>query len=168
MTVGEVARRSGFTIKALRFYERRGLLPPSGRSPAGYRLYNEADLHRLEFIRQAKSLGLSLDQIRELTVSARNQTCSMTRPRLLHVLDERIRQTARQIEALRHLKKTLERRRRGVALRPPTDHARGYCACFEGSEGIVLIPAGRAIAGRERPSNAWNRTGRDRRGVLDS
>jgi DNA-binding transcriptional MerR regulator len=96
--VGEAARRSGFTIKALRFYERRGLLLPSGRSPGGYRLYNEADLRRLEFIRQAKSLGLSLDQTRELAVSARSQTCSMTRPRLLRVLDERIRQTARQIE----------------------------------------------------------------------
>src|SRR5262245_18584862 len=49
LTIGEVARRSGFSIKALRFYERRGLLPASGRSAGGFRLYSEADLHRLEF-----------------------------------------------------------------------------------------------------------------------
>jgi len=42
MTIGEVARRSGFTIKALRFYERRGLLPPSGRSAGKYRLYSRS------------------------------------------------------------------------------------------------------------------------------
>lgn len=141
VTVGEAARRSGFTIKTLHFYERRGLRPPSGRSPGGYRLYTEADLHRLEFIRQAKSLGLSLDQIRELAVSARNQTCSMTRPRLLRVLDDRIRQAARQIEALSRLKKTRARRRRTLALRPPTDHARRYCACLERSEGVALVPS---------------------------
>lgn len=138
LTIGEVARRSGFTIKALRFYERRGLLPPTARSEGGYRLYSEADLHRLDFVRQAKALGLALDQIRELVSSAREQSCSMTRPRLLSVLDERIRQTARQIETLTRLKKDLERRRRGLARRPPTDHGRGYCGCF--SEGAALIP----------------------------
>lgn len=132
LPIGEVARRAGFTIKALRFYERRGLLPPSGRSPGGYRLYSEADLHRLEFIRQAKTLGLSLDQIRELVVTARNQTCSMARPRLLHVLDERIRQSARQIETLSRLKKDLERRRRALTRRPSSDHARGYSPASKG------------------------------------
>lgn len=140
MTIGEVARRSGFSVKALRFYERSGLLPSSGRSAGGFRLYSEADLHRLEFIRQAKVLGLSLGQIRELVVTARDQTCSMTRPLLLRVLDERLRQTRGQIETLSRLKRELERRRRILARRPPTDHARGYCACFEGSDGVVLIP----------------------------
>src|SRR5206468_4714133 len=119
LTIGEVAQRSGFSIKALRFYESRRLLPPSGRSPSGYRLYSEGELHRLDFIRQAKALGLGLDQIRDLVSAARAQSCSMTRPRLLSVLDERIRQTARQIEALARLKKELERRRRGLARKPP-------------------------------------------------
>ena len=76
LTIGEVARRSGFSIKALRFYERRGLLPSSGRIAGGFRLYSEADLHRLEFIRQAKVLGLALDQIGELIATARHQSCS--------------------------------------------------------------------------------------------
>lgn len=93
-------------------------MPASGRSPGGYRLYTEADLHRLEFIRQAKALGLSLDQIRELVVTAREQTCSMTPPLLLRVLNERILQTARQIETLTRLKKELDRWRRALGGSP--------------------------------------------------
>lgn len=89
MTIGEVARRSGFTIKALRFYERQGLLPPCGRTSSGYRLYGEADLHRLEFIRQAKALGLTLGAIRDLVVSAQTPRRGTTRSRLLQVLAER-------------------------------------------------------------------------------
>lgn len=138
LTIGEVARHSGFTVKALRFYERRGLLPASGRSPGGYRLYAEADLHRLEFIRQAKALGLGLDQIRELVVTARRRTCAMTRPLLLGVLDERIAQTTRQIVTLNRLKGELERRRRALARRPPTDHGQGYCSCFHGAGDVAL------------------------------
>jgi hypothetical protein len=62
----------------------------------------------------------------------------MTRPRLLSVLDGRIRQTAEQIVTLTRLKKELERRRRELARRPPADHGRGYCSCFSG--GVALIP----------------------------
>src|SRR5712691_2452344 len=109
MTIGEIALRSGFTIKALRFYERQGLLPPSGRRAGGYRLYQEADIHRLEFIRQAKALGLTLDAIRELVVSARKQHRGMTRSRLLRILAERLAQPTRQIATLTRLKQELER-----------------------------------------------------------
>ena len=133
MTIGEVARRSGFTIKALRFYERRGLLPPSGRSAAGYRLYGEADLHRLEFVRQAKTLGLALDAIRELVVSARMPHGGMTRSRLSRILAERIAQTTRQIEMLAGLRQELERRRRALAR--PRAGGRGYCSCLDERAG---------------------------------
>lgn len=139
LTIGEVARRSGFSIKALRFYERRRLLPASGRSAGGFRLYSEADLHRLEFIRQAKALGLQLDKIGELLVTARERTCAMTRPLLLRILDERIRQTSGQIETLTRLKKELLRGRKTLARRPPSDHRQGYCACFEESGAVALV-----------------------------
>lgn len=139
LTIGDVAKRSGFSVKALRFYEHRGLLPASGRSAGGFRLYTDTDLHRLEFIRQAKTLGLQLDQIRELLIAARQRTCSMTRPLLLHILDERLRQTCGQIETLTRLKKELVRRRRTLAQRPPTDHGQGYCACFEESGAVALV-----------------------------
>lgn len=138
MTIGEVARRSGFTIKALRFYERRGLLPPSGRSAGKYRLYSEADLRRLEFIRGAKALGFALDAIRELVVAAREQPPGTARPRLLRVLGQRITQTGQQISMLTRLQKELERRRRSVAqqLRPASS-PRGYCTCLHEPRGVV-------------------------------
>jgi MerR family transcriptional regulator, copper efflux regulator len=131
LTIGEAAHRSGFTVKALRFYDRRGLLPPSARRPNGYRLYGENDLRRLEFIRQAKALGLTLAAIRELVVVARQSNGADTRPRLLRMLDEHIAQTARQIAALTRLHRELERRRRGLTRRSPPSHGRGYCTCLE-------------------------------------
>lgn len=139
LRIGELARRSGFSIKTLRFYERRGLLPAAARSAGGFRLYTEADLHRLQFIGQARALGLRLDQIRQLVVTARERTCAMTRPLLMKVLAERIRQTAGQIETLTRLKGDLEQRRRLLARRRPSDHGRGYCACFEDGQPAALI-----------------------------
>ncbi|HEU4370612.1 MAG TPA: MerR family transcriptional regulator [Methylomirabilota bacterium] len=130
MTIGEAARRSGFTVKALRFYERRGLLPPSGRRPSGYRLYSEADCHRLEFIRQAKTLGLTLEAIGDLVAAVRDARASGARPRLLRVLEERIAQTSQQIGALARLREELRRRRRTLALRPSPRRGRGYCTCL--------------------------------------
>jgi DNA-binding transcriptional MerR regulator len=130
MTIGEVSRRSGFTIRTLRFYERRGLLAPSARRPSGYRLYGEVDLHRLAFIRQAKALGLTLAGISELA-PAGHADGAVTRGKLLRVLGERIHQTTHQITTLTDLRKELERRRRALARRPRRRHGRGYCTCLE-------------------------------------
>lgn len=134
MTIGQASRRSGFSIKTLRFYERRGLLAPSTRSAGGYRLFTEADLRRLEFVRQAKTLGLTLNEIQELMKATRERTCAMTRPLLLRALDRRISETSRQIEALTQLRRTLQRSRRGLSRRPPTNHRLGYCSCL-GTDG---------------------------------
>lgn len=62
----EFAKRSGVTIRALHHYERLGLLKPFGRTSAGYRLYSDRDLVRLEQIVALKFIGFSLSQIREL------------------------------------------------------------------------------------------------------
>ncbi len=129
--IGQVARVTGLSIKAIRFYESRGLLPPAQRAESGYRLYTEADLHRLEFIKQAKALGLKLGEIRELAVTAREQACAMTRPKLLSVLEEQLSRTSRQIQTLMKLRRELQRRRRLLMSRPPTNHGQGYCACLE-------------------------------------
>lgn len=62
LTVGEVARRSGFAPSALRFYERQGLLR-STRTAGGQRRYERSVLRRLAFIRAARNIGLSLDEV---------------------------------------------------------------------------------------------------------
>ena len=147
MAIGQAPRRSGFTVKALHFYERRGLLPPTGRSPAGYRLYSEADLHRLEFIRQAKGLGLPLEAIRELVGAAREQPRGRARSKLLQLLAERISADRRADRALTRLRTELDRRRQAVARRAPRSSTeRGYCACLrdcsgEPSRRVILVAA---------------------------
>jgi MerR family redox-sensitive transcriptional activator SoxR len=64
LTVGEVARRSGFAPSALRFYEREGLIE-SSRTAGGQRRYERSVLRRLAFIRAARNIGLSLDEIKD-------------------------------------------------------------------------------------------------------
>lgn len=64
--IGEVAERAGLSLRTLRYYEEVGLVRPSGRSPGGFRLYDEADIERAMFVKQLKPLEFSLEQIREL------------------------------------------------------------------------------------------------------
>ncbi|MGH8114635.1 MAG: heavy metal-responsive transcriptional regulator [Rhodanobacteraceae bacterium] len=66
LTIGSVARRAGVGIDTIRYYEREGLLPLPQRRSSGYRDYGDAAIDRLRFIRRAKDLGFTLDEIREL------------------------------------------------------------------------------------------------------
>jgi MerR family copper efflux transcriptional regulator len=65
-TIGKIAGSAGVSVDTVRFYERTGLLPRAQRTASGYRLYAEATVDRLRFIRQAKMLGFSLEDIAEL------------------------------------------------------------------------------------------------------
>ena len=131
MKIGELADRSGFTVRAIRFYERRGLLTPAARRPSGYRIYTTLELHRLAFIRHAKALGLTLAAIHPLVSSFGQQNGVGTRRRLARVLDERIRQTADQLETLTALRAELRRRRRALVRRPRRRGACGVCTCLK-------------------------------------
>jgi MerR family copper efflux transcriptional regulator len=62
-TIGKLADRAGVGIDTVRFYERRGLLPKPQRTASGYRLYDEASINRIRFVRRAKQLGFTLDEI---------------------------------------------------------------------------------------------------------
>ena len=64
--IGQLAQRAGVAIDTVRYYERSGMLAPAGRLASGYRRYGEAELKRLRFIRRAKALGFTLDEIRAL------------------------------------------------------------------------------------------------------
>lgn len=66
MNISQAAEASGLTPRMIRHYEKIGLLPGTLRTAAGYRLFNEQDLHTLRFIQRARSLGFSIEQIGQL------------------------------------------------------------------------------------------------------
>lgn len=63
LLIGDLAKRAGVKPDSVRFYERNGLLPKPPRSANGYRVYDEAALKRLQFIKKAQALGFSLDEV---------------------------------------------------------------------------------------------------------
>ncbi|MFF7777423.1 MerR family transcriptional regulator [Streptomyces tanashiensis] len=65
-SIGELARRTGLTVKTVRYYSDEGILPPTERSPAGYRLYGEDGRARLEMVRTLRDLGLGLATVRQV------------------------------------------------------------------------------------------------------
>ncbi|MET8638941.1 MerR family transcriptional regulator [Streptomyces sp. NPDC004680] len=65
-SIGELARRTGLTVKTIRFYSDRGIVPPTDRSPAGYRRYNVDAVARLDLVRTLRDLGLDLPTIRRI------------------------------------------------------------------------------------------------------
>jgi DNA-binding transcriptional MerR regulator len=110
LKIGDVSKRSGVGVEALRFYEKSGLLDRPSRTYSGYRVYGEDVLERLAFIKQAQALGFSLDEIRRIVDDARRgqSPCDEVREivrRRMEELDERLRELQRH---RRELKATLE------------------------------------------------------------
>ncbi len=81
LAIGPLSKRTGCNIETIRYYERVGLLPAPVRSPGGYRLYGEQHLKRLTFIRRARALGFSIDEVRTLLRLAdeRKRPCAEAR-----------------------------------------------------------------------------------------
>lgn len=108
MNIGQAARATGVSAKMIRHYEEIGLIGKARRTGSGYRLYGEADLHTLRFIRQARSLGFAIEQIRELLGLWRNQRRTSRKVKelaLQHIaeLDARIRELQQIRQTLSHL-----------------------------------------------------------------
>lgn len=89
MKIGELARRADVTIDTVRFYERRGVLPPAPRRPSGYREYDDAAVDRIRLARQMQSVGLTLDEIIDALAAhdTGTVTCASERWRLDNALD---------------------------------------------------------------------------------
>jgi len=66
LTIGKVAALTGVSVDALRFYERKGLLPQAERNSSGYRVYTPAIVERIHFLKRARAYGFSLDESRQL------------------------------------------------------------------------------------------------------
>lgn len=103
MTVKAAADAAGVSSKAVRLWESKGLLPPADRTDAGYRLFTEDDVGVLHFIRQAKALGLTLAEIKDIIDLQRDGATPCDRVTTLldaHITD--IDRTVADLRALRH------------------------------------------------------------------
>jgi Cu(I)-responsive transcriptional regulator len=105
MNIGQAAASSGVSAKMIRHYEESGFIPRAKRSDAGYRVYAEADIHALRFIRRARDLGFSLKEIKTLLGlwgNRKRESGDVKRLALQHVaeLDARIAE-------MRAMRKTL-------------------------------------------------------------
>lgn len=108
MNIGKAAQASGVSAKMIRYYERIGLIPEAQRSANGYRVYADADIHTLRFIRRARDLGFSMSQIAQLVQLWHNQhraSAEVKQIALQHVgeLDHKIEQLRTMRETLSHL-----------------------------------------------------------------
>ncbi|MHA3795604.1 MerR family transcriptional regulator [Sphingomonas sp. YL-JM2C] len=66
MKIGDLAKLTDTRVETIRFYEKEGLIPAPGRNSGNYRIYEQAHLNRLSFIRRSRDLGFTLDQVRKL------------------------------------------------------------------------------------------------------
>lgn len=108
MNIGQAARASGVSAKMIRYYETIELIAPVHRTEAGYRIYDDQDVHALRFISRARDLGFSVDQMRELLALWRDRdraSADVKAIALSHVemLEEKARALQQMSATLKHL-----------------------------------------------------------------
>jgi DNA-binding transcriptional MerR regulator len=107
LLIGRLAKLAGVKPDTVRYYERVGLLPKADRKRSGYRVYDEAALRRLRFIKKAQVLGFSLDEIRRI-LSLRghgNETCRC----VISIAEDTLSETAEKLRQLRQFHDRLQR-----------------------------------------------------------
>jgi Cu(I)-responsive transcriptional regulator len=108
MNIGQAAAASGVSAKMIRYYESIGLISPAARTGSGYRVYSDADVHTLRFIRRARDLGFSVDQMTELLALWRDRdraSAEVKKIALNHVaeLERKMQELQGMADTLRHL-----------------------------------------------------------------
>ena len=108
LTIGEVARQAGIRASAIRYYESIGLIDSATRTDSGYRVYGDKELHTLRFVRRARDLGFSVEQMHELLALWRDRdraSADVKRVALSHVegLERKAAELQQMADTLRHL-----------------------------------------------------------------
>jgi DNA-binding transcriptional MerR regulator len=130
LTIGHVGKRAGIEPKTLRYYDRVGLLRPSRRTPAGYRIYDETVIARLDFIRRSKALGMSLADIRRILAFRDEGAAPCTH--VQHLVDRNLAEVELQLARLARLRKDLRRLRTELRRRLGNKaESAEDCPCFE-------------------------------------
>jgi MerR family transcriptional regulator, mercuric resistance operon regulatory protein len=105
LTIGTLAKRTGCNIETIRYYEKIGVLPKATRRDSGYRAYTDQDVKRLTFIRRARELGFSIEEVKALfrLADEREPSCESARELAVHHLGD----VRRKIRDLRSIERVL-------------------------------------------------------------
>ncbi|MBS0558573.1 MAG: helix-turn-helix domain-containing protein [Proteobacteria bacterium] len=106
LSIGALSKATGTTVVTIRWYERVGVLPTPARTPGNYRAYGKAHLDRLSFIRRARDLGFSLDEVRDLLRLSddKDQSCEAVD----QVARQHLAEVTRKIADLKALRRELQ------------------------------------------------------------
>ncbi len=135
MQIGEVAKRTSLSVDAIRFYEKRKLLPKAVRSTGRFRLYGEGTIERLHFIQQMQGLGFSLHEVGELIQlrERKVESCESVQ-RLLREKLANIRAKMRELQRLES-ELLVDLRKCDRELKRRMQQAPSACPVLEESEG---------------------------------
>jgi DNA-binding transcriptional MerR regulator len=148
-TIGETARRSGFSASALRFYEDIGLVDPAGRTPSGYRLYDDAALARLAFIARAKQLGCSLEEITDLADIWDGQRCGPVQRRFHDLITAKLRDAETQVAELSAFCGQLRAAVDQLSGEPVDGPCGPGCACMTSGTELAPVDTSMVTLGRK-------------------
>jgi len=137
LTIGQASQQTGLSSKAIRIYERKGLLPKADRTSSGYRLFQGNDVDVLRFIRQARSIGLRLDEIKDVLDLQRSgqRPCET----VIAMLDAHITEIDRTLSDLTSLRSTLAKA--CTQARASRDRGDGgvICEIIEAQDGTIEV-----------------------------
>ena len=118
LRIGDVAKRTGLTVRTIRYYEELGLLESVKRLEGGARVYTSEDVRRLRFIQRLKVLGLSLQEMLELErLYRRERTNRAVLPKLIDMLDRHLVQIGDRVAELQGLREQIKAERERIATR---------------------------------------------------
>ncbi len=129
-TIGQVAKAAGVPAKTIRYYEDVGVLPRTARSVNGYRQYGDREVDCIRFVRRARGLGLSLEQVRKLTAVLHGDSGTRMRPILRALVGTQLSAVRQHRGELRLLQRQLEDVQRRLRRRAPASR-NGACRCLE-------------------------------------
>lgn len=121
LTIGKLAEQTGVSADTLRYYEKMGLLEGASRSQAGYRLYDQDTVRVVRFIRGAKELSFTLDEIKQLLTL--KQSDQSTCGEILKHTEAKIKEAEHRIKDLKEIRKVLK----GLAEQCPADDTPSDC-----------------------------------------
>jgi DNA-binding transcriptional MerR regulator len=135
LRIGQLAATTGLSTQTIRYYEQIDLLPSAPRSANGYRCYDQTDVRRLRFIRNARQLGLSIEELREVQTmwDQGRPPC----PQVAELVAQRIREVEDEIRRLQALKQDLQSLLAQSGSHPATAPNEPDCVChlISNSEG---------------------------------